>query len=133
MQVGIRKLAVVFDEVTIYRRVAEHARQLAERCKEGRVRELTVIVCLKGAAPYGVHLGAAMSRLEVAPSLRYEYVYKTRYQGGAGTEHVRTRLEIPIDAVLGKRVLIVDDIIDDGVTALSVYQDVLARKPIVPP
>lgn len=133
MEVETRKLAVVFDEVTIHRRVAEHARQLVERCKMEGVRVLTVLICLKGAATYGVHLGGAMSRLAGAPCLRLEYVYKPSYEGGITTGRVQTKLEVPLDAVLDKRVLVVEDIVDTGQSVASVYQDVMARKPIAPP
>lgn len=133
MQVGTRKLAIVFDEETIRRRVAEHARQLVERCKAEGVRVLTVLICLKGAATYGVHLGEAMSRLAGAPCLRLEYVYKPSYEGGVATGRVQTKLEVPLDAVLNQRVLVVEDIVDTGRAVSSIYQDVMTRKPIAPP
>lgn len=114
---------VLIDRETLSRRVRELGARIAEDYKGQR---LTLICVLRGAAPFTTDLAKA-----IGPDVdvRLEFMRVSSYGSGTvstGEVKILQDLDYP---VRGEHLLIVEDIIDSGLT-LSKLQDYLrAREP----
>lgn len=129
-----RKVALLFTADEVAAKVESLAADIAAQVAD----PLTMIVVLKGAFMFGADLVRALSRCGRHP--RIEFMRLASY-GGAMTSSgaVRLRGEAPA-AVEGRGVLLVDDVLDTGLTlseaqrllrawgAAEVHTCVLVRK-----
>ncbi len=110
----------LIDARAIAARVMELGREVSRDFAEG---DLVIVPVLKGGAVFAADL---MRRLTVP--VRVEYVSARSYEGTASTGSVSLSMP-PAEAVAGKNVLIVEDILDTGRTT----SDILARMQVHEP
>lgn len=112
---------VLLTEEQIKKRVNELGKQITEEYKG---KELVVIVLLKGAAWFATDL----TRVIDLP-LRVEFMVASSYGSGTKTSgHVKVELDIKED-IRGKHVLVIDDIIDSGVTFAAICDMLRVHHP----
>lgn len=113
---------VLFSEEALAARVRELGEQIT---RDYRGRNLTVVGVLKGSVPFladlirsfGPELGVQMDFLAVSS-----------YSGTASTGSVRVLLDLR-ESPEGRDILIVEDIIDTGLTISSITDAIRAHKP----
>ena len=113
--------AVLISEEQIQKRVQELGEQLSREYAGKRV----IIICLlKGAAYFACDLSRAMSI-----PVRMEFMVASSYGDGTTTSgSVAVRLDVK-DDIAGMHVLLVDDIIDTGLTFARVKTLLETKKP----
>lgn len=119
MNDDIKKVLLTKDEID--KRVQEMAAEI-NRDYEGK--ELIVIVLLKGAAWFATDLTRAIEL-----PLRVDFMVASSYGNGTTTSgNVKVKLDIS-EKIEGKHVLVVDDIIDSGVTFAAICDMLKVQKP----
>lgn len=112
---------VLLTEEQIAARVQEMGRQITE---EYTGKDLVVIVLLKGAAWFATDLTRA-----IALPLRVDFMVASSYGNGTSTSgNVKVKLDIS-ENIAGKDVLLIDDIIDSGVTFAAISDMLRQWKP----
>ncbi|RIY00003.1 hypoxanthine phosphoribosyltransferase [Aureimonas flava] len=115
-----RALEVLFSEETIAREVDRMAAEIAARQPEN----LLVVAVLKGSFVFAADLIRALHRHGVAPEM--EFISLSSY--GAGTVGGDVRIVRDVEgAISGRKVLLVDDILESGRTLLFARDLMLAR------
>jgi hypoxanthine phosphoribosyltransferase len=110
---------ILFREETIHKRLDELAEVIT---KEYRDKELTVIAVLNGSIIFAADL---LRRIPLP--LKLDCVSVASYHGAAeSTGHV-TFDQITMPDVIGRHVLIVDDILDSGRTLFAIREKLLAE------
>ncbi len=113
---------VLFDEVTILRRLDELA---AEISAEYRERELTVIAILNGS----IILMADLLRRIPLP-LKLDCLSVASYHGGTVSSGEVVFRQIALPDVTGRHILILDDILDSGVTLAAISEKLATKRPL---
>ncbi len=111
---------VVLDAGTIARRVRELGEQIGRDHGDG---ELSVVGILKGAAPFVCDLVRA-----IPSPVRLDFISVTSYSPPPLRGGVRILKDLEED-VLGRRVLVVEDIVDTGLTLNYLLGLIRARRP----
>jgi hypoxanthine phosphoribosyltransferase len=107
--IGGREIAaVVFDEETIAKRVAELGAEIADHYKDG---DLVVLGLLKGSFIFLSDLVRKVQR-----PLRVDFLIATSYGSGTTSSGQVRLVYDPEVALDGKHVLVVEDIVDSGNT-----------------
>jgi len=115
------KLRVMFDAETIQRRVVEMGREITARYAG---RQLTALVVLKGSFVFAADLLRAIDL-----PLKVEFIGLRSYGSRTSTSGV---VEITLDAkypMVGADVLIIEDIIDTGLTLSYLLNNLKTREP----
>ena len=113
--------AVLITEEQIKQRVQEMGEQLS---KEYAGKRVIIICLLKGAAYFACDLSRAMSI-----PVRMEFMVASSYGNSTSTSgSVAVRLDVA-DDIAGMHVLLVDDIIDTGLTFAKVKALLETKKP----
>ena len=112
---------VLFDEATILRRLDEIAAQISE---EYQNRELTVIAVLNG----GLIFMADLLRRIPLP-LKLDRLSVASYHGGTATTGEVVFKQIALPDVAGRHILILDDILDSGVTLAAISEKLRSAQP----
>jgi hypoxanthine phosphoribosyltransferase len=110
------KIALLFSAAAIGQRVQALADEIARRERAGE-GSLVLVGLLSGAVPFATDLSRALVERGVA--LAIDYVRASSYVGSASTGAVALEGRLPF-AVAGRDVLIVDDILDTGLTLEAV-------------
>lgn len=119
MNEDIKKVLLTKEEIDV--RVQELGKQISE---DYAGKDLLVIVLLKGAAWFATDLTRAIDG-----HVRVEFMVASSYGNGTATSgNVTVRLDVKED-IEGKHVLIVDDIIDSGITFAAISDMLRQRKP----
>ena len=113
---------ILFDEATIHRRLDELAGRISE---DYRDRELTVIAILNGS----VILMADLLRRIPLP-LKLDCLSVASYHGGTRTMGELVFRQVSLPDVAGRHVLILDDILDSGVTLATIREKLEAAGPL---
>ncbi|MBI2435136.1 MAG: hypoxanthine phosphoribosyltransferase [Candidatus Hydrogenedentes bacterium] len=104
----------------IQERVADLAEIISQNYAQ---RELLLVTVLKGSAVFAADLMRALNR-----PLQLDYVRVRSYNGGESTgAHVFTLL--PEAPLAGQHVLVVEDILDTGLTATAILERLRAAGP----
>lgn len=112
---------VLLTEEQIHQRVAELGAQLT---KEYAGRKVVMICLLKGAAYFACDLSRAIDM-----PVRMEFMVASSYGNGTHTSgSVAVHLDVR-DNIAGKDVLLVDDIIDSGLTFARVKELLKTKNP----
>lgn len=111
---------VLLDEAAIRARVAELAAQLSE---EYAGKDPVLIGILKGSVPF---LADLMRALTIDHTV--DFMCLSSYDGQASTGVVRLILDLR-ETISGRDVLVVEDIIDTGLTLGYLRQNLLTRGP----
>lgn len=114
-------IAVMFDETTLQRRVKELALQVT---RDYQGKDLTLIGIMKGSLFFMTDLARA---IDLPVSI--ELMGVSSYHGGTettGEVRITTDVSKPMN---GKHLLIVEDIIDTGLTMSFLLENLRARHP----
>ena len=115
----VKKVLITREEID--QRIKELGAQISEEYKD---KEITVVVLLKGAAWFATDLTRAID-----VPVRVEFMVASSYGNGTKTSgNVRIKLDIS-ESIEGKHVLLVDDIIDSGVTFAAITDVLRQQKP----
>jgi hypoxanthine phosphoribosyltransferase len=112
---------VLFDEPTIHQRLDELAAQISS---DYRDRQMTVIAVLTGSFIFMVDL---LRRIPL--SLKLDCVSVVSYHGKAQTTGEVVFKHVALPDVVGRDILILDDILDSGHTLAAIREKLEAAKP----
>jgi len=112
---------VLFDESTILRRLDELAVEISE---DYRDRELTVIAILNGSI---IFMADLLRRIPLP--LKLDCLSVASYHGGTVTSGEIVFRQIVLLNVQGRHILILDDILDSGVTLAAIRDKLGAEQP----
>ncbi|MBZ4418996.1 hypoxanthine phosphoribosyltransferase [Myxococcus sp. RHSTA-1-4] len=116
-----QQVGVLISEDAVQKRVRELA---AEITRDYAGKDLTLVVVLKGSAFFAMDL-AKLIDLPV----KIEFLGVSSYQGGTETTgEVRVTTDVA-KPLAGKHVLVVEDIIDTGLTMQFLLENLHARHP----
>ena len=113
---------ILFDEATIHRRLDELAARISH---DYRDRELTVIAILNGS----IILVADLLRRIPLP-LKLDCLSVASYHGGVKPSGELIFRQVAMPDVAGRHVLILDDILDSGVTLASIREKIETASPL---
>lgn len=113
---------VLFDEATIHRRLDELAARIT---KDYGDRELTVVAILNGS----VILMADLLRRIPLP-LKLDCLSVASYHGGTKSMGELMFRQVSLPDIAGRHVLILDDILDSGVTLATIRQKLETAGPL---
>lgn len=105
---------VLISSTCINNRISTLARQIALDAKKNKVNEIEAVVVLKGAAAFANKLGQEIYKND-GPSINFNYIQASSYASGM-TSSGKVNIKGIIGPVKNKSVLIVEDIIDTGLT-----------------
>lgn len=114
-------ISVLISEEQIQKRVKEIAAQINE---EYAGKSVTLLCTLKGAVYFTCELS---KHLKVPTFL--EFIQASSYSGTESTGTITMKLDVKPEAVCGKHVIIVEDVIDTGVTLYHVKKLIAGRNP----
>ena len=116
---------VLIPEHVLQRRVTELARELADYHPRGS--ELVITPVLTGAFMFAADLGRALAAVSTI-DVRFEFAKTSTYGDslGAGGAQRRVHIDLQPADVVGRAMLLVDDILDHGFT-LAALRDRMAR------
>jgi len=113
---------ILFDEATIHRRLDELAARIS---RDYRDRELTVVAILNGS----VFLIADLLRRIPLP-LKLDCLSVASYHGQAKPSGELVFRQVSMPDVAGRDVLILDDILDSGMTLSTIREKLEAAGPL---
>ena len=113
---------VLFDEATILRRLDEIAAQISADYRE---RELTVIAILNGSL---IFMADLLRRIPLP--LKLDCLSVASYHGGVKTTGEIVFKQIVLPDVAGRHILILDDILDSGVTLAAIGEKLRTAQPL---
>lgn len=114
-------LDVLIDEATLAKRIAELGRQISE---DYRDKDLALVAVLKGSFMFLADLSRSIS-VECTTDFLGVSSYGNRFTS-SGVVQITSDLSAPIE---GRDVLIVEDIIDTGLTMRYLLENLHTRKP----
>ncbi len=112
---------VLFDEATILRRLDQIA---AEISRDYRERELTVIAILNGSL---IFMADLLRRIPLP--LKLDCLSVASYHGGVETTGELIFRQVALPDIAGRHILILDDILDSGITLSAVRQKLETAGP----
>lgn len=115
----ISKSSVIYSEIEIKIVIQNIADQVNQTIKTD---DLYVLCVMNGAL---IFAGQLLPRLE--KNIQYSYVHATRYTSSLTGGPIHWLVKPPID-IEGKTVLILDDILDEGITLREIAATCLAMK-----
>ena len=113
---------ILFDEATIHRRLDELAARISE---DYRDRELTVVAILNGS----LILMADLLRRIPLP-LKLDCLSVASYHGGTKNVGDLVFRQVSLPDVAGRHILILDDILDSGVTLATIREKLETARPL---
>jgi hypoxanthine phosphoribosyltransferase len=119
IQALIRKSSVIYSEIEIKTVIKNIADQVNQTIKTD---DLYVLCVMNGAL---IFAGQLLPRLE--KNIQYSYIHATRYAASLTGGPIHWLVKPPID-IEGKTVLILDDILDEGITLREIAATCLAMK-----
>lgn len=112
---------VLFDEAAIHRRLDEIAAQIS---KDYRDRELTVIAVLNGSLMF---MSDLLRRIPLP--LKLDCLSVVSYHGKTQTSGEVIFKQVALPDVVGRHILILDDILDSGHTLAAIREKLETAKP----
>ena len=113
---------ILFDEATILRRLDELAARISE---DYRGRELTVVAILNGS----LILMADLLRRIPLP-LKLDCLSVASYHGGTKSVGDLVFRQVSLPDVAGRHILILDDILDSGITLATIREKLETAGPL---
>jgi hypoxanthine phosphoribosyltransferase len=109
----LKKSSILFKNNQILSAISTIAKSCNENFYEVE-KKVTVLPVMKGAIPFAGHL---------IPKLNFEliieYIHATRYLQNKGTANLQYIYEPPVETIINKDILLLDDILDEGITLLN--------------
>lgn len=116
------KLKTLINEQKLQKRIAELGEQIAEDYKN---QEIVIICVLRGAAYFAIDLSKHIN----SNSLLMEFIQVSSYGTNKETTGELTiKKDLDID-IKGKNVIIVEDIIDSGITMSTLKKYLSSKEP----
>ena len=106
---------VIHDEATLDNAIEDMADAIRDEYIDGAVP--LYITIMHGGMPFAAELAFALGERRL--DLQFDYLHATRYRGGTTGSRLAW-LHRPATPMEGRRVLLVDDILDEGHTLQSV-------------
>ena len=116
----LEKVKVLYESEMLQKRIAEMAKQIDEDYKG---KTITVISVLKGAVFFTVDLVTKMKT-----PIELEVMQVSSYEGTESTQKINIKKDLD-NAISGKDVLIVEDIIDTGHTLKHLKEYLMSKNP----
>ena len=113
---------VLFDEATIHRRLDELAARISDDYRES---ELTVIAILNGSL---IFMADLLRRIPLP--LKLDCLSVASYRGGTKPTGELVFRQVSLPDVAGRHVLILDDILDSGVTLATIREKLETAGPL---
>ena len=113
---------VLFDEATILRRIDEIAAAISDEYQD---RELTVIAVLNGSL---IFMADLLRRIPLP--LKLDCLSVASYHGGTATSGVNRLQPDRAARRRGRHILILDDILDSGVTLAAIREKLDNARPL---
>jgi hypoxanthine phosphoribosyltransferase len=113
---------VLFDEPTILRRLDELA---ADITCEYQNRELTIIAVLNGSL---IFMADLLRRIPLP--LKLDCLSVASYHGGTTTSGEVVFKQLALPDVAGRHILILDDILDSGLTLAAIREKLTTEEPL---
>lgn len=113
---------VLFDETTIHRRLDEIAAQISA---DYRDRELTVIAVLNGSL---IFMADLLRRIPLP--LKLDCLSVASYHGGTKSSGEVVFRQVALPDVTGRHILILDDILDSGLTLHAIRRKLEQANPL---
>lgn len=107
----LQQAALIHSEQVVNKAIAS----IAAALNRDYVDASPVVLCVMGGGVY--FTGQLLPKLQFA--LEFDYVQATRYHGDAAGENLQW-LVLPKDNIRNRNVLILDDILDEGITLKSI-------------
>ncbi len=118
-------MADVIDELISEEKIEARIRELAEQIDcDYAGKEIIFLCTLKGACFFACELAKRITR-----PVFMEFIQAKSYEGKNSTGTLEMKLDVPKEAVAGKHVIIIEDVIDTGRTLSHVKQLILSRNP----
>lgn len=114
---ALERSDVVHDANTIAAAVKEMAAHIADEYRDD-VQAPLFITVMNGGMPFAADLAMALG--DEGVDVEFEYLHATRYRGETSGGARLAWLHRPQTALRDRRVLLVDDILDEGHTMLAV-------------
>jgi len=115
---------VLFDEQALQKRVAELADEITADYQRLDVEELVIIGILRGSVLF---MSDLVRRIQLPVSI--DFMAMSSYTHGTRTSGSVRILKDIAESITDKHVLIIEDIIDTGLTIQCLYQLLEARRP----
>ena len=109
----LKKSSILFKNDQIMSAISTLAKSCNDHFYEVE-KKVTVLPVMKGAIPFAGHL---ITKLNF--ELIIEYIHATRYQQNKGTANLQYIYEPPVETIINKDILLLDDILDEGITLLN--------------
>lgn len=117
----LKDLKVLIKEESIQKRISELAKKISVDYKD---KELVLICVLKGAVYFAIDLSK-----KIENDLILDFVKVSSYKEAEETSgNIEFNLDISTD-IKGKDVIIVEDIIDSGITLNYLHDYLIAKEP----
>jgi len=113
---------VLFDEPTILRRLDELAQDIT---REYQNRELTIIAVLNGSL---IFMADLLRRIPLP--LKLDCLSVASYHGGTKTTGEVIFKQLALPDVAGRHILILDDILDSGLTLAAIREKLTSEQPL---
>jgi len=114
--------SVLFDEPTILRRLDELAEDIT---REYQNRELTIIAVLNGSL---IFMADLLRRIPLP--LKLDCLSVASYHGGTKTTGEVIFKQLALPDVAGRHILILDDILDSGLTLAAIREKLTTEQPL---
>ena len=115
------KIDILLSEDEIHKRIGELA---AEIEKDYAGRDITFVVTLKGAVFFACELAKRISL-----PVYFEFVQMSSYSGTKSTGTVTMELDIEPEKIMGKHVIIIEDVIETGLTMQKLKDHIQSMNP----
>lgn len=116
----MRKINILINQRRLEKRIDEMAKQI-EKDYEGK--EIVLLGILKGSVPFLWELSKRMNN-----KMEFEFIEVSSYEGTESTKKINLHKDISA-SILGKDVMIVEDIIDTGRTLTYLKEHILEQNP----
>ncbi|MDR0438624.1 MAG: hypoxanthine phosphoribosyltransferase [Methanocalculaceae archaeon] len=112
---------MLISEEQITARIKELAKQINSDYAE---KSVILIITLKGACFFACELAKHLTM-----PVFMEYIQMTSYEGKSSNGTIIMKLDVPNEIIVGKHVIILEDVIDTGKTLTSIKNIMLEKKP----
>jgi len=127
LQIAERYGSVMYDsriEKILFTKeqIEKKCRELGEKISEEYMGKQPLLICLlRGALPFYAELIK-----NITIDMEMDFMYVSSYQGAKSTGNLNIRLDLGTN-IEGRNVIIIDDIIDTGVTMTKIRDELVAR------
>jgi len=120
--INLKQLVSESTKIYSYQEIVDAIDDIAACCnKKFKNKHLSLMPIMKGALPFSGHM---IPKLDF--SLELDYIHASRYKNNIATENLEWFYKPNNQLVKNKSILLVDDVLDEGITMASVKRNLLA-------